>query len=132
MTDLMAPQRIVTFPQGLPGFEASRQFVLLASATLAPFTLLQGAGPEAPAFVAIDPLLVDPDYSSRLGSEDLARLQAAPEAPLLWLALVASAPDGSATVNLRAPIVINPASMRGIQLLCRDSQYGLTHPLGAG
>jgi flagellar assembly factor FliW len=36
--------------------------------------------------------------------------------------------DGSATVNLRAPIVISPSSMRGVQLVRDDTRYPLNHP----
>jgi flagellar assembly factor FliW len=131
MTTQTVPERIVTFGQGLPGFETSQRFVLVASPSLAPFTLLQGAGIEAPSFVAIDPKQVDPAYETPLSQADLIRLEARPTDALLWLALVAAQPDGRATVNLRAPVVINPASMRGIQVLAAESAYPLAHPLSA-
>jgi len=132
MTAKNIPERIVTFSEGLPGFEAFRQFVLVASPSLDPFTLLQGAGPtDAPSFVGIDPLLVDNGYRTTLSASDLSRLEARSSDPLLWLALVAARPDGTASVNLRAPIIINPASMRGIQLLAHESAYRLDHPLRA-
>jgi flagellar assembly factor FliW len=35
------------------------------------------------------------------------------------------------TVNLRAPLVINPASLRGIQLMPAESDYSFEHPLRA-
>ena len=131
MTGHTVPERIVTFGQGLPGFETSRRFVLVASPSLDPFTLLQGAGKDAPSFVGIDPKQVDPAYHTPLSPADLVRLEARPTDTLLWLALVAAQPDGRATVNLRAPVVINPASMRGIQVLTPESAYRLDHPLSA-
>jgi flagellar assembly factor FliW len=132
MTTPAIPERIVTFTQGLPGFEDSRRFVLVASPSLDPFTLLQGAGVEAPSFVAVDPVLVESGYRMPLAHADLVRLEAGPDDSLLWLALVAAKADGSATVNLRAPVVINPASMRGIQVLAHESPYRLDHPLRIG
>jgi flagellar assembly factor FliW len=132
MTTQAIPERIVTFTQGLPGFEDSRRFVLVASPSLDPFTLLQGAGVEAPSFVAVDPVLVESGYRMPLAHADLVRLEAGPDDSLLWLALVAAKADGSATVNLRAPVVINPASMRGIQVLAHESPYRLDHPLRIG
>jgi flagellar assembly factor FliW len=48
---------------------------------------------------------------------------------LLWLAIVASGPDGEATANLRAPLVINPTAMRGIQLITAHSPYRVDHRL---
>lgn len=123
------PERIVTFTQGLPGFESSRRFVLIASPTIAPFTLLQGSGDDAPSFVGVDPRRIDPAYPTALDPDDLMRLGAGTDDPLLWLALITATPGGPATANLRAPIVINPVSMRGIQRLSADSAYRLDHPL---
>jgi flagellar assembly factor FliW len=129
MSHSASAARIVTFGDGLPGFETSREFVLVASPDLDPFTLLQGAGAEGPAFVGIDPAHVDPAYRGRLEQADFARLEARDGDPLLWLALVTAQPDGGATVNLRAPVVINPTSMRGIQVLPSESPYQLDSPL---
>jgi flagellar assembly factor FliW len=132
MTNQNIPDRIVTFSQGLPGFEDCRHFILVASPSLDPFRLLQGAGATtSPSFVGIDPSLVDPEYRQALVPADLMRLEARSADKLVWLALVAPQPDGRATVNLRAPVVINPASMRGIQVLAHDSPYRLDHPLNA-
>lgn len=124
-----APEGVVTFADGLPGFEACRQFIVVASEEIRPFTVVQGVDQDAPAFVAIDPRQLDRDYQPTLDRATLARLGATGEEPLLWLALVATREDGSATANLRAPLVINPAAMRGIQVLDADSRYAIDHPL---
>jgi flagellar assembly factor FliW len=118
----------VLFADGLPGFESSHRFVLVASPTLEPFTMVKGLDDASPAFLAIDPRLVAPAYDSDLPSSDRARLGADPSQPLVWLAVVSPKADGSATVNLRAPIVISPSSMRGVQLVRDDTRYPLNHP----
>jgi flagellar assembly factor FliW len=120
---------VVTFAEGLPGFETCRQFILVGSPALQPFTVVRGVEDDGPAFVAIDPRRLSPDYAPRLDRSDLARLEADPNQPLLWLALVAAGDDGTATANLRAPLVINPAAMRGIQLIVIDSPYSIAYPL---
>lgn len=120
---------VVTFPDGLPGFEQHRQFVLVGSPSLYPFTVVRGVEQDAPAFVAIDPRRVSGDYPTTLDRADLARLDARADSPLLWLALVAAGSDGAATANLRAPIVINPGTMRGIQVIAVDSPFAVDHPL---
>ena len=120
---------VITFADGLPGFEAARHFVLVASPSLNPFTLVQGVDEGAPSFVAIEPRLVASGYDRRVDDADLARLEATGADALVWLALVTARSDGAATVNLRAPLVVNPASMRGIQLIAGDSPYPIDHPL---
>jgi flagellar assembly factor FliW len=120
---------ILSFPQGLPGFESCRHFVLVSSPEIAPLQCLHGVD-EAPAsFIAIDPRLVVPDYPCALADADRDRIGAAKDAPLVWLALATLDADGRATVNLRAPVVIDPASMAGCQVMPHDSLYSLRHRL---
>ncbi len=117
----------ITFADGLPGFERHHAFVLVASPAFQPFTCLQGIGPDAPSFLAIDPRRILAGYRCVIGDADRARLEATATSPLVWLALVR--PNGGGTVNLRAPIVINPVSMRGVQIVHADESYPLDHPL---
>lgn len=120
---------VVTFPDGLPGFEDQRHFMLVASSEMQPFTIMQGMLEGSPSFVVIDPRQVEGSYPTTLDPVDLARLSANERDTLLWLAIVAAREDGSAAVNLRAPVVINPGTMRGIQLIAVESQYRIDHPL---
>jgi flagellar assembly factor FliW len=122
---------IITFPEGLPGFESARRFVLVASASLSPFALVQGLDGGAPSFVAIDPRAIEPKYLEALPSADLAKLDASDQDTLLWLALIAPNGEATPTVNLRAPLVVNPKSMLGLQLIAGDSPYRTDHPLRA-
>ena len=118
----------ITFADGLPGFEAQREYILMTSRDLEPFAHLRGLGLDAPSFLAIDPRRVMADYRRDLSDADRARLGAPVGTPLVWLALVRAA-DVGATVNLRAPIVINPDAMRGLQLVDADETFPLDHPL---
>lgn len=131
MTTASPADGIVLFAEGLPGFEECREFVVLVSPETQPFTILQGASPDGPSFVAIDPRLVDPAYDATLDAPTRARLSADEQSPLLWLAIVASNDDGTATANLRAPVVINPGTMQGIQVIAVESRYPVAHPLEA-
>lgn len=121
---------VVSFPQGLPGFERCQHFVLVESPDLDPLRCLRAVtGPRA-TFVAIDPGLVVPGYRVLVSEAERARLGANQDDPLVPLALVTVAEDGTATVNLRAPVVINPSQMIGCQILPDDTTYPLRHPLG--
>lgn len=131
MNEFSAPDGVVTFADGLPGFESSRRYVLVVSPELAPFTLIQGIDPEGPSFVGIDPRVIEDNYPVALDRMDLMRLGADRGQALLWLSIVADRGDGTATANLRAPIVINPATMRGIQLIAVESRFQIDHPLQA-
>ena len=119
-------QDIVGFPYGLPGFESCRGFALF-KADAAPFQWLTSVEGPAASFLTVDPRLVLPNFRYALGKNDLARLGADEDTPLLWLAIVLLEPDGTVTANLRAPIVINPATMLGQQAMPQDCLYPLRH-----
>jgi len=121
---------VVMFPEGVPGFERCRRFVLLSSPALAPVQCLQALDPPQPSFLVIDPRLALPQFRAVLTAADRARL--GDEAEPLWLALVTLDAAGRATVNLRAPIVIGSSRMVGYQLVPHRSVYPVTHPLEIG
>ena len=123
------PGDLLHFPQGLPGFEHCQRFILLSSDEIRPLQCLHAVDGPPASFLVLDPRLVLPAYRCVLRDADRAALNATTGAPLVWLALVTVAQDGAATVNLRAPIVINPAGMIGLQVVPQDSLYPLRHQL---
>jgi flagellar assembly factor FliW len=122
---------VVAFPDGLPGFESCRRFVVMSLSDAPPFQCLQGLDAPRPAFLTIDPTLVLRRYRLLLSPADRLRLDAREDDALLWMAVVTYGADETATVNLRAPLVINPRLMIGFQLMPHQSLYPLRHPLRA-
>ncbi len=125
-------KHVITFTAGLPGFEACRSFVLLASEgdeALHYLTSLEG--PPA-SFLVIDPRQVQPGYRCELTPADAQRLGAQDDSTLLWLALVMVEASGTVSVNLRAPVVINPVRMVGQQVIPYNTTYPLRHVLVQG
>lgn len=121
-----AHQEIVAFPHGLPGFAECRSFVVFAAKTGDFQWLTSVEGPPA-SFLVVDPRHIDPTLRYALTPADLGRLQATEDTPLLWLAVVLLESNGTISVNLRAPIVINPAVMLGYQVMPQRSLYPIRH-----
>jgi flagellar assembly factor FliW len=113
----------IRFPHGLPGFERCRGFVLMTSEGLGPVQCLKSVEGPSASFLVIDPRVVLPDYRCELSEMDRARLGVQEQDTLLWLALVTIELDGTITVNLRAPIVINPNAMVGHQVIPHQCVY---------
>ena len=120
---------VIAFPDGLPGFESCRRFVLMSLDDAPPFQCLQGLDGSRPAFLAIDPTRVVKRYRLLLSAADRMRLDAREGDALVWLAIVTCGADETATVNLRAPFVINPRPMIGFQVMPHQGLYPLRHPL---
>lgn len=124
----VAADQVVTFPAGLPGFEECRRFVVLSSRELDPFKCLQSVEGPSASFLAVDPRRAFPEYRCVLSDVDRTRLGDPEEADLVWLAVV-TVLDDQTVVNLRAPVVVNPARMLGYQLMPSNSLYPLRFEL---
>jgi flagellar assembly factor FliW len=122
---------VVRFANGLPGFEACRGFVLLATEHAGFQYLTSAEGPPA-SFLVVDPRRVQSGYRCQLSEADRHALKVADDEDLLWLSLVSVERDGTVAVNLRAPVVINPAEMIGQQVIPYESLYPLRHVLLKG
>jgi flagellar assembly factor FliW len=125
------PRQVVLMLDPLPGFESCRRYVLVSSAELDPFTCLQGLDEPRPSFLVIDPRVVEPAFQAVLPADGRRRLEASDDDALLWLSLVRVEEGRQASVNLRAPVVVNARRMIGMQLISPDTTYSIEHPLGS-
>lgn len=124
------PQGILHFPEGLPGFENLRQFVLLRDEDLGPLYFLTAVAEVHICLPVVPVGCVQKDYSLALSEEDRRILELA-EAPRpgdnVAILAVVNLGDGSqaATANLFAPIVVNLEKWKAKQVILYDSDYPL-------
>ena len=123
--------RLVELVDDLPGFPGQRSFVRVPTGA-APLDWLQAVDPSGPRFLAVPPACYVPGYAPRLPGAVLVELGLADVAEAELLCLV-TVPDGDvrgATANLRAPLVLNPATGRGRQVVLTEGGHPIRHPLG--
>ena len=124
------PRDVLIFPDGLPGYETVREFVLLDIPDQAPLKVLHAVSGPEPCFLVIDPKAVMPSYRCELGASDRFRLGVEDDSGLVWLAVVIVAENGEISINLRAPIVLNPVRMTGRQVMPNACVYPLHYVVG--
>ncbi|SCA62592.1 Flagellar assembly factor FliW [Chlamydiales bacterium SCGC AG-110-M15] len=114
----------IHFPEGLPGFESIKDFVLLTNEEEAPFLWLQSTTIPNLAFISVDPFLVMSDYRPDIGDEDVEFLEIEKEEDVLILSIVniSNDPNEGTTANLVGPIVINWKTKRGKQVILQNHQ----------
>ncbi|POH59402.1 flagellar assembly protein FliW [Arthrobacter glacialis] len=108
-----------------PGLEPSTDFTLTQIADtpgLFSLTSLHGA---ARLFV-LDPAVYISAYTPRLPAAELAAIGASQESSLV---LVVVNPGVTSTVNLSAPIVVNPDNGVCAQIILEGTDWPLRHPL---
>lgn len=123
-------ENIVHLPLGLLGFEHIKRYTLLQNNSESPFRWLQVIDQPDLAFLVLPALEVFPDYEPDVPAEDVKFLGLnGPEDALVFNIITLSA-KGSATANLKGPIVLNRFTLKGKQVvLANASRYSIQHPL---
>jgi flagellar assembly factor FliW len=128
--------QVITFPEGLPGFEKCRKFTFVqhpGSDGRSPFQWIQSVEDGSLAFLAVEPHVIFPTYAPRLPKSELDSLYAGgpvSERPKLYsiLTVPKGDPEGI-TANLLAPVVVNVRERVAKQIVATGEEYGLRHRL---
>lgn len=122
------PHRVITLPRGMLGFPRHERFALIATSDASPFYWLQAVDESGLAFVVCDPTLFVPDYRIVLKGDDHELLGVSNETDVTVL-VVCNKVDDLLTGNLQGPIVVNPQTRVGKQLVLSEKRWSTRHPL---
>jgi flagellar assembly factor FliW len=117
-------QDIITMIGGLPGFEDNTKYVLLDHDEKSPYKWLQSLENSELAFVVMEPFVFFADYQFELSQNDIRELEVAkPEDVAVLVILVIPDDPRKMTANIKAPLVINMAKMKGKQIVLNNEAY---------
>lgn len=125
-------EKIVAFENGIFGFEDEKSFVVLYEDEHAPNGLcwMQSTSTPDLALPVINPLFWFPTYSPEIDDEQVGKIGELVEEDLqLFSVVVIPESIESMTTNLKAPIVINAKSKKGIQVIVENDEYDIKHNL---
>lgn len=123
---------IIVFPNGLLGFESSRDFVLLDVPDNPTFKFLQDIKNSYVSFLLMNPWDFFKDYDVDLPDEELMKIDIDPKGEnnmVIYNVITLGKEFKNSTGNLLAPIVINLSNRQGRQFILNDSQYITRHRL---
>jgi flagellar assembly factor FliW len=116
-------KQLVTFPEGLLGFEKYTKFALIDS-EYEPFIWLQSTEESNLAFLMIDPFLICNDYEADIDDSTLKNIGVESAEDIIIMTLVTIPKDGSAiTANFLGPIVINKKNRKCLQVILNDNRW---------
>lgn len=126
----LLPESIITFHQGLPGFESLRQFSLVTPDSELPFSVLQSIEEADTAFILTNPFLFYPNYEFDVPEEvqQLLRIEHVKEVAV-WSIVSIGEELASSTLNLLAPLLINVRERVGKQCILHGGVYTTKHPI---
>jgi flagellar assembly factor FliW len=115
---------VITFPNGIPGFEKNKKFVLVQIPDFVPFEWLVCVDGSRLRFAIINPMLFSPNYAPKIVKEQLEDLSIEKPEDILLYAIVTIADNPLAsTANLIGPVVINKTKRIGKQIIVEDERY---------
>lgn len=125
-------EKVLTFDEGIIGFPDLNRFMLIHDADDDKKTVswLQSLDEPAFAMPVVDPLAVDPTYNPIVEDELLKSLGEITEEDLIVLVTMTVPRDVKmATVNLKAPFVVNSKNLKACQIILEDERYLVKHPI---
>ena len=125
--------RVIEIKGGILGFEDQTKFIMIEDNERLPFIWLQSLDREATAFFVINPFLVVPQYVPEISDNDgqILELDGPEQAMVMTIATVRLDPF-RISINLRAPLIINPKKRIARQIILEDPRWAIQHFLGEG
>ncbi|KRE97960.1 hypothetical protein ASG89_29085 [Paenibacillus sp. Soil766] len=120
-------EKLVLFPEGVPGFEEKRAFAILTPDEDMPFSFLQSMEDGDLSFIVANPFVYFPDYGFELPVSVRNELNISNEEDVTVICTVSINEKDEFSLNLLAPIVINSNERLGKQVILHNSKYSTKH-----
>ncbi|MFG3443617.1 flagellar assembly protein FliW [Bacillus velezensis] len=125
--------QIISFENGLPGFNEETQFVVLPFSEDSPFLALQSVKQEHIAFIVASPFIFFKGYEFDIDQATLELLHIEDIEDVEVMAILTlEEPFENTTANLKAPIIVNKKEMKAKQIILHDASYETKHLIGGG
>lgn len=129
----IADEKMIHFPQGIPGFDEYKDYVILYDndgEKQELFAWLQCATEQELAFPVVDPFRIMETYNPMIEDDLLKPLGDFTDEDLMVLLLVTVPSDVKKTsVNMKAPLLINSLNRRAMQVIVENEDYEIKHML---
>lgn len=113
-------EEVFIFPQGLIGFEAMRQWLILPDPDNEEVAWLQSLTESRVALPIVSPRKFAPDFRLHVSDRQLATLHLR-NTDRIYILTVMSKSGRSLTINLRSPIVINLSKRVACQVIASEN-----------
>lgn len=120
----------ITFPEGLPGLENTRRYVLLHTEETEPIFWMQSLEDPALSLPVASAFDIMEDFALDVDDDDLELLRIERPEDVMVLVIVVI-PDEIArmTANFAAPVLIQPQAGLGKQIFSPGTKYSVRQPI---
>lgn len=122
--------KVITFPQGIIGFEDLTKYAILVFDEYQPFQFLISIEDPEVIFPVMSPLLVKDTYAPDITKDDVAMLGDFNDEDLILYVIVSiKGETEGVTANMKGPIIINQVGKLGQQIILDSEEYSLDEKL---
>lgn len=119
--------KVITLVNGLLGFEEYKQYVILYDSEKSSgdsISWFQSASEQALALPVVNPLFIKPDYNPMINDELLEPLgEPGEDGYFVLVTMRIPSNPKEVSCNLKAPIIINPKTLLGCQIIVENEEY---------
>jgi flagellar assembly factor FliW len=121
---------IITLSSPMLGFPDLNDFILISNEKSYPFLWFQSVQDKDICFILVEPELFVQEYSPKMNKRELKILGAEDESKLkLFCIVVVPDQPKNATMNLRAPMVMNTEKKLAKQVILEEDKWQIKTPL---
>ena len=124
-------EKLITFPEGIVGFPFMKNFALIHDVDNvdSPIMWLQSMEETEFAMPVLEPNVVKDDYNPTVNDEHLAPVgELAPDQIYVLVTITVPPQIEKMSVNLKAPIVINMANNKAVQIIV-ENDFQVKYPI---
>jgi flagellar assembly factor FliW len=118
--------KIISFPLGIPGFPHLKQYILLDYKD--PIKWLHAVDDPDVAFIVAEPFSLFPDYSLTV-EDDIEEFLEIKDVGDTVVLVILNVSDNTLNANLKAPLIVNIAKLKAIQIILEDDRYSFRTPV---
>ena len=125
-------EKIILFANGVLGFEDYKDYTILYDNEKEKsfFSWLQSTEESSLAFPIVNPFNVVESYNPQINDDMLESIGGVSDEDTVVF-LMATIPEDvkQASVNMKAPLIINASSRKGVQVIAEGQEYEIKHKL---
>ncbi len=121
---------IIHFKNGIPGLKSLKRYVMMPLEGNPMVSYLQSIEEENVCFIVMSPFIIKEDYDIEISEDTVKELDICNLEEITLYAVINIQGDiKDATVNLKAPIIINTRNKKAAQELLESDKYLIKHRL---
>ncbi len=124
-------EKIINFDLGIIGFDFLKKFTLIHDEDEEDNSVIWLQSLDEPAFAmpVMNPLLAMDNYNPSVEDELFKNIGETDGDIIVFVTLTVPDKIENMTVNLRAPIIINPKTRKGCQIIVEETEYLVKYPV---